>query len=117
MAVQARHVDAWVSEGIISQDQAESIREYEGRVTSSRGTTADVLGYVVASTAVVAAIIMVAGIWNDVGRGSLSYSPLPSQLARWRSVLAARVPCSRSSVSSHPPPTSPGSLQRSLDHR
>lgn len=70
MAVQARHVDTWVSEGIISQDQAESIREYEGRVTSSRGTAAEVLGYVVASTAVVAAIIMVAGIWNDVGRGS-----------------------------------------------
>ncbi|MCL1587863.1 MAG: DUF2157 domain-containing protein [Actinomycetia bacterium] len=63
-------MDSWVSEGIISQDQAVSIREYEGRVTSSRGTAAEVLGYVVASTAVVAAIIMVADIWNDVGRGS-----------------------------------------------
>jgi hypothetical protein len=63
-------VDTWVSEGIISQDQAESIREYERRVTSSRGTAAEVLGYVVASTAAGAAIIMVAGIWNDVGRGS-----------------------------------------------
>jgi len=63
-------VDTWVSEGIISQDQAESIREYERRVTSSRGTATEVLGYAVATTAVFAAIIMVAGIWNDFGRGS-----------------------------------------------
>ena len=70
MAVQARHVDTWVSEGIISQDQAESICEYEGRVTSSRGTADEVLGYVGASTAVGAAIIMVVDIWSDVGQGS-----------------------------------------------
>jgi hypothetical protein len=70
VAVQARHVDTWVSEGIISQHQAESICEYEGRVTSSRGTAIEILGYVGASTAVGAAIIMVADIWSDVGRGS-----------------------------------------------
>jgi hypothetical protein len=70
VAVQARHVDTWVSEGIISQHQAESICEYEGRVTSSRGTAIEILGYVGASTAVGAAIIVVADIWSDVGRGS-----------------------------------------------
>ena len=70
MAAQARHVDMWVTEGIISRDQAESICEYERRVAPSRVRTAEALAYVVASTAVVAAIIMVAGIWSDVGRGS-----------------------------------------------
>jgi hypothetical protein len=70
MAVQARHVDTWVSEGIISQDQAKSICDYERMVTPSRGTAVEILGYFGASTAVGAAIILVSDIWGDLGWGS-----------------------------------------------
>jgi len=63
-------MDKWVSEGIISQDQAESIREYERKATPSRGTAVEVLGYFGASTAVGAAVIMVADIWGELAWGS-----------------------------------------------
>ncbi len=63
-------MDTWVSEGIISPDQAESIREYERRVTPSRGTAIEVLGYVGSTMVAAAALIMVSDIWSDLSRVS-----------------------------------------------
>ena len=68
MTARVRHVDTWVSEGIISPDQAESIREYERRVTPSRGTVIEVLGYVGSTMVVAAAFIMISDIWSDLSR-------------------------------------------------
>lgn len=68
MAAQARHVDNWVTEGIISRDQAESICRYERRVTPSRVTTPEALAY--AGTAVLAgiALALVADVWQHTSR-------------------------------------------------
>ncbi|MEN8238937.1 MAG: DUF2157 domain-containing protein [Actinomycetota bacterium] len=63
-------MDKWVNEGIISHDQAESIREYERRVTPSRGTPVEVLGYIGAAMVASAAFIMVSDVWGELSLAS-----------------------------------------------
>ncbi len=63
-------MDKWVSEGIISQDQADSIHEYERQVAPSRGSAIEVLGYLGAALAASAGFMMASGVWSDLSRTS-----------------------------------------------
>ena len=68
MAAQARHVDMWVTEGIISRDQAESICEFERRVTPSRVSAAEVLALASSAIAAGAAFAITADVWPQLSR-------------------------------------------------
>lgn len=66
MAAQARHVDMWVAEGIISRDQAESICEFERRVTPSRVGAAEALAYAGSTVGAGVAFALSAGAWHQM---------------------------------------------------
>ena len=68
MAAETRQVEKWVSEGIISAEQAESILDFEGRATRSRMTAIEVLAYVGAAMVLAAAIVLVTDLWPDLSR-------------------------------------------------
>jgi len=58
----------WVTEGIISRDQAESICEYERQVTPSRVTASEALAYAGSAVAVGVAFTLTAEIWHQLAR-------------------------------------------------
>ena len=68
MAAQARHVDQWVTEGIISRDQAQSIYEYERQVAPSRVTAFEAVAYASSAVAAGVAFAMVADVWHELTR-------------------------------------------------
>ena len=70
MSVSERHVDTWVSEGIISLDQARSIRDYERQVAPSRGTAAEALSYIGGALVASAVFAVAADNWATLSRAS-----------------------------------------------
>ena len=70
MAAQARHVDQWVTEGIISRDQARSICEYERQVAPSRVTAFEAIAYAGSAMAAGVAFAMVLGAWQQLTRAA-----------------------------------------------
>ena len=58
----------WVTEGIISRDQAESICEYERRVAPSRVRPAEALAYAGSAVAAGVAFALVADVWHQLSR-------------------------------------------------
>ena len=58
----------WVTEGIISRDQAESICEYERRVAPSRVKTAEALAYAGSAVAAGVAFAIATGVWHQLSR-------------------------------------------------
>jgi hypothetical protein len=63
MATGTRQIEQWVTEGIISAEQAEAILDFEGRDARSRVTAIEVLAYVGAAMVLAAAIVLVTDLW------------------------------------------------------
>ena len=61
-------IDAWVGAGIITSDQAERIRAFDTPPARSPGVVREVLGYLGAALLVVAALVVVGDVWEDLGR-------------------------------------------------
>lgn len=69
MAFDADQLAEWVDEGLISQDEADAIRHYEGGREPTHGGVREVLGYVGAILVLIAGFVLVAEIWEDMKRG------------------------------------------------
>lgn len=61
-------IDAWVGAGIITSDQADRIRAFDATAAAGPGVVREVLGYLGAALLVVAALLLVGDVWEDLGR-------------------------------------------------
>ena len=61
-------IDAWVGAGIITPEQADRIRAFDVAPAGGPGLVREVLGYLGAALLVVAALVLVGDVWEDLGR-------------------------------------------------